>query len=219
MPIRFSILVERQIQASQQSLKANIHFTIEIIPRPAQRKVQSHTMQRGVIFSTIFLAFMLHSSHAICKRPEELKDWKRKSLTERAVVADIVIYGKVVYSPCWKAGYVKPSTIPIQSPTRTAATNSTRNTTTASKEVNTTSSPALPKAGNTSFPTATSLYTNCSSSFYSAIIQVYCVIKGGILPAFILLHGFGHGEGICLKETYHDYHAYRNLNYVIFIGR
>lgn len=174
----------------------------------------------AVTFMALFLASLLHSSDAICKHPKETKTWKRKGLVERAIESDIVIYGEVFSSPCWKPGFVKPTaallTTPTQLPSGFNSTNATSNSTVPTSS---------PSTVNTTNPT-TNMTTvsptppyNCSSEFYNAIIKVICVMKGGLVPQFVLLQGFGHGKGICLDETYHDHHAYNMLKYMIFIQR
>lgn len=168
-----------------------------------------HTV-RITLTTVFFVASLLISTDAICKRPEETKTWKRKSLTERAVASDIVVYGEVVSSPCWKPGYVKPTVLPttVQILSGGNSSNITSNATasTPHQEVNSTTAP-------------TTVPYNCTSEFYSAVIKVICVIKGGSVPLFVVLQGFGHGEDVCLDESYHDYHAYNRMKYLVFLGR
>ena len=159
----------------------------------------------AVTLTALFLVSLLNSSDAICRRPEETKTWRRKNLTERAAVSDIVIYAEVMSSPCWKPGFVKPTTLPTTAPVLSSG-NSSNVTTSTPQVVNTTILP-------------TTLPYNCSTEFYSAIIKVICVIKGGSVPLYVQLDGFGHGKGTCLDESFHDYHAYNMLKYLIFIGR
>lgn len=145
---------------------------------------------------------------AICKVPKDVKEWREKSLTDRAKASDIIIYGEVVYSPCWKPGYVKPTT-----PTTIFSGNTSTNT-----SINATvSTPQMQTVNATTVPTTPPF--KCSSEFYNATIKVLCVIKGGSVPLFILLEGLGQGSGVCLDESYHDYHAYNQLKYLIFMGR
>lgn len=163
-----------------------------------------------VVLTALFVASLLSSSEAICKYPKETKTWKRKSLIERAVASDIVIYGEVIFSPCWKPGYVKPTPLPTTALVLSSggnASNATGNATVSAPQVvNATILPTTPPY-------------NCSSEFYSAIIKVICVLKGGSVPLLVQLEGFGHGQGICLDESSHDYHAFNMLKYLIFIGR
>jgi len=163
-----------------------------------------------VPLTALLVASFLKSSNAFCKRPEEVKTWKRKSLTERAKISDIVVYGKVISSPCWKPGYVKPTVLPTTAQILSGgnSSNVTSNATASTPQV----------INATMIPSAAPPY-NCSSEYYSAIIKVICVVKGGSVPLFIWLEGFGHGDGVCLDESFHDYHAYNNLNYLIFMGR
>lgn len=147
---------------------------------------------------------------AICKVPKDVKEWREKSITDRAKASDIIIYGEVVYSPCWKPGYVKPTT-PLTTTifSGNTSTNATINATVSTPQMQT---------GNATTAPTTPLY-KCSSEFYNATIKVLCVIKGGSVPLFILLEGLGQGSGVCLDESYHDYHAYNQLKYLIFMGR
>lgn len=174
----------------------------------------------AVTLTALFVASWLHSSAAICKHPKGTKTWKRKGIVERAIESDIVIYGEVANSPCWKPGFVKPTTAllttPTQPPSGVNATNVTSNATVPT---------TTPLTVNTTNPT-TNLTTvsptppyNCSTEFYNAVIKVICVMKGGSVPLYVLLQGLGHGEGICLDESYHDHHAYNMLKYLIFIRR
>lgn len=174
----------------------------------------------AVTFTVLFVASLLHSSDAICKHPKETKAWKRKGLVERAIQSDIVIYGEVSSSPCWKPGFVKPTaallTTPTQPPSGVNSTNTTSNATV------TTSSPSTINTTNPTTNMTTASPTppyNCSSEFYNAIIKVICVMKGGSVPQFVFLEGFGHGDGVCLDESQHDHHAYNMLKYLIFIQR
>lgn len=168
------------------------------------------TSNLAVTLTALFLASLINSSDAICKRPDETKTWKRKSLTERAAASDIVIYGEVIASPCWKPGYVMPTVLPTT--TQLLSGGNSSNVTS-----NATASPT-PEVVNTTTAPTTPPY-NCSTEFYTAMIKVICVIKGGSVPLYVQLEGLGHGEGICLDESSHDYHAYNKLKYLIFIGR
>ena len=169
-------------------------------------------------FLLLFIASLLHSSDGVCKHPKETKSWRRKSLVERAVQSDIVIYGEVFNSPCSKPGFSTPTALPTttQAPSGVNSTNTTSNATAlTSTPDNTTTVNATTKP---SIPMTIPPY-NCSSEYYDAIIRVVCVMKGGSVPLLVYLRGFGHGEGTCLDENYHDHHAYKNLKYLIFIGR
>ncbi|XP_068682700.1 uncharacterized protein [Montipora capricornis] len=179
----------------------------------------------AITLAVLSLDSWLESSEAICKVPEDVKEWKKKSLTERAASSDIVIYGEVVYSPCWKPGYVRktipPTTVPILHGNNTV--NATSNATVPRSNVTiptgnvTVSTTRVQMVNATTAPT-TPPY-KCSSEFYNATIKVICVIKGGSVPLFILLEGLGQGDGVCLDESLHDYHAYNQLKYLIFMGR
>lgn len=163
-----------------------------------------------VVLTALFVASLLSSSEAICKHPKETKTWKRKSLIERAVASDIVIYGEVIASPCWRPGYVKPTPLPTTALVLSSGGNSSNATGNATV--------SAPQVVNATILPTTPPY-NCSSEFYGAIIKVICVLKGGSVPLFVQLEGFGHGQGICLDESSHDYHAFNMLKYLIFIGR
>ena len=165
-----------------------------------------------VTLTALFVISMLKSCNAICKHPEESKAWKRKSLTERAAASDIIIYGEVISSPCWKPGYVKPTVLPTTVQIVSGGSNISSNVTSNA----TASTP--PQAVNTTIAPTTLPY-NCSSEFYNAIIKVICVIKGGSVPLYVVLEGVGHGDGVCLDESHHDYHAYNMLKYLVFMGR
>lgn len=176
----------------------------------------------AVGLTALFVASWLHSSAAICKHPKDTtKTWRRKSLVDRAVESDIVIYGEVVSSPCWKPGFVKPTAAPLttqtQLPSGVNSTNATSNatvTTSIPLTVNTTTIPTT----NMTTVSPTPPY-NCSTEFYNVLIKVICVMKGGSVPLYVYLQGLGHGEEICLDESYHDHHAYNMLKYLIFIRR
>lgn len=176
----------------------------------------------AVAFMLFFIASLLPTSDAVCKSPKEGKTWRRKSLLERAIQSDIVIYGEVFFSPCWKPGFVKPTnapltTTPTQVPSGVNSTNTTSNTT----GFLTTPSPTKEENAtvNTTTLPITDVPYNCSTEYYDAIIKVLCVLKGGSVPLLVNLEGLGHGEGVCLDESHHDHHAYRMLKYLIFIGR
>ena len=165
-----------------------------------------------VILAALFVVSMLKSCDAICKHPEETKTWKRKSLTERAAASDIIIYGEVISSPCWKPGYVKPTVLPTTVQIVRGGGNNSSNVT------NNATASTTPPVVNTTIAPTTPPY-NCSSEFYNATIKVICVIKGGSVPLYVVLEGLGHGDGVCLDESHHDYHAYNMLKYLVFIGR
>lgn len=143
---------------------------------------------------------------------------------DRAIQSDIVIYGEVFNSPCWKPGFVKPTNAPLTTPTQAPSGVNSTNTTSNTTGFITTPSP--PKQENATANTTTQSIVpttevpyNCSTEYYNATIKVLCVLKGGSVPLLINLEGLGHGEGVCLDESYHDHHAYRMLKYLIFIGR
>lgn len=174
----------------------------------------------AMTLTALLIAFWLNSSDAICKHPKETKTWKRKGLVERAVESDIVIYGEVISSPCWKPGFVKPTAPPVTTPTEAPSgvnsTNATSNATvptTTPLTVNTSNA-----VTNMTTVSPTPPY-NCSTEFYNVVIKVLCVMKGGSVPLYIFLQGLGHGEGVCLDESHHDHHAYNMLKYLIFIRR
>lgn len=49
---------------------------------------------------------------------------------------------------------------------------------------------------------------------YSALFEVHCSLKGGIVPQFINVSGFGFAGGLCTHST-----AYLNKTYIAFIRR
>ena len=172
----------------------------------------------AITLTALFVASWLHSTDATCKHPKETKNWKRKRLVDRAVESDIIIYGEVINSPCWKPGFVKPTTpapLTTQAPSGVNSTNATSNATTFNA---TASTPLTVNTVNLTTVPPTVPY-NCSTEFYDAIIKVICVMKGGSVPPRVYLQGFGHGEGTCLDDSYHDLHAYNMLKYLIFIER
>ena len=130
-----------------------------------------------VTLTALFVVSMLKSCDAICKHPDENKAWKQKSLTERAVASDIIIYGEVISSPCWKPGFVKPTVLPTTVQIVSGGGNSSSNVTSNA----TASTP--PQVVNTTIAPTTLPY-NCSSEFYNAIIKVICVIKGRSVPLY-----------------------------------
>ena len=49
---------------------------------------------------------------------------------------------------------------------------------------------------------------------YSALFEVHCTLKGGIVPQFINVSGFGFAGGLCTNSA-----AYLNRTYIAFIRR
>jgi len=49
---------------------------------------------------------------------------------------------------------------------------------------------------------------------YSALFEVHCILKGGIVPQFINVSGFGFAGGLCTHSA-----AYLNRTYIAFIRR
>lgn len=49
---------------------------------------------------------------------------------------------------------------------------------------------------------------------YSAVFEVHCTLKGGIVPQFINVSGFGFAGGLCTHSA-----AYLNRTYIAFIRR
>lgn len=49
---------------------------------------------------------------------------------------------------------------------------------------------------------------------YSAVFEVHCILKGGIVPQFINVSGFGFAGGLCTNSA-----AYLNRTYIAFIRR
>lgn len=50
--------------------------------------------------------------------------------------------------------------------------------------------------------------------FYSALFEVHCIFKGGKLPKFVNVSGFGFVGGLCARSN-----AYLNKTYIAFIRR
>ena len=159
---------------------------------------------------------MLHTTDAFCERLYKNPYWIPKSLSQRAADADIVIYGKVVESPCTKPIFVAQNTTTV-SPTN--ATNS------SSVVQETPRSVVNITEGNKTEGNMTDICL--MRGLYNVTVNVSCVIKGGSIPFQIYLRSFGFGPEKCVYynrrynywEAVQTFHVYKGLNYLIFLGR
>ena len=159
----------------------------------------------------ISVASALHSTDAFCERLYKNPYWTPKGLSQRAVEADIVIYGNVIESPCVKPVFVAQN-FTTMSPTN--ATNSSSSV-----------QPVTPSSVNITEGNTTDICF--MRGLYNVTVNVSCVIKGGSVPHRLHLRSFGFGPEKCAYynrgynylETVQSFHVYKGLNYLIFLGR
>lgn len=169
----------------------------------------------GILFC---IASVLHSTNAFCERLYKNPFWTPKSLSQRAVDADIVIYGNVIESPCVKPIFV------AQNFTTAPPTNAT-NSTSSSQPVTPNIQPVTNSSVNITQGNTTDICL--MRGLYNVTIDVLCVIKGGSVPYKLHLRSFGFGPEKCVYyhrgynywEIMQSFHVYKGLNYLIFLGR
>lgn len=158
---------------------------------------------------SICILSVFHSTAAFCERPYRDPYWTPKTVIQRAIEADIVIYGNVTESPC-----VKPIIRYRQIFTTAPPTNATNSSSSVQEPT--------PSLNNTQGNNSDVCLTR---GLYNVSLKVHCVIKGGSVPRVVHLHALGFGPQMCTfrtfsyMETVQSFHVYRGLNYVIFLGR
>lgn len=167
----------------------------------------------------IFAVTSLPSTDAFCERLYKNPYWSPKSLAQRALDADIVVYGKIAESPCVKPifKFVNTTNLPTLS---TNATNSS-----SSVQLTLPSNTSNIDMRNSTDENATDICLR--REFYNVTMNVSCVIKGGAVPSVIHLRSFGFGPNKCTYftrgftyyETVQSFHVYKGQTYLVFLGR
>lgn len=167
----------------------------------------------------IFAITSLPSTDAFCERLYKNPYWSPKSLAQRALDADIVVYGKIAESPCVKPifKFVNTTNLPTLS---TNATNSS-----SGVQLTLPSNTSNIDMRNSTDENATDICLR--REFYNVTMNVSCVIKGGAVPSVIHLRSFGFGPNKCTYftrgftyyETVQSFHVYKGQNYLVFLGR
>lgn len=182
-------------------------------------------MKKQLLAAILCCSAVVVCVEAFCKREW---DWKRQSEEERAADADIVVYARVMKSPCLKPKPVAPTDKEDSVPKLENGTITQNNSSSGNQTVNittTTEPPTSATAPPSTLPTESFLSKiNCSAETYNVTLEVFCVVKGGAVSQFIHVDGFGIDENNCLNEesmndTVDEYHAYNMKNYTIFLGR
>ena len=155
---------------------------------------------------------ILHTCEAFCVRPYDIPSWQWRNLSRRAADSDIVIYATVVDSPCEKHAVISK----LNAPKVSISLNATNSSSEGEQQQPSPTMRISKKETNESDICFT-------RAFYSVTFKVLCVIKGGLVPKTLHLRPFGFGPGMCLNyaynETFHAFHVFKGLKYLVFLGR